>query len=259
MNEQFVLNARSAASARDVVEAGDPAISIVVAVFNEAGNIGPLAQEIVAVMREVAAIEVICVDDGSTDQTAAEVEAVRPDIPELRLLRHQRRAGQSAALCSGIAAARGRLIVTLDGDGQNDPADIPALLAVALRGEPSLVAGIRTTRRDPWSKRAASRLANGLRAAVLRDRCPDTGCGLKLFPRAVFLRLPAFDGMHRYLPALFQAYGLPVTLQPVSHRPRLRGQSKYNNLGRALVGILDMFGVLWLSHRTRSPGHVRET
>jgi len=259
LNEQLVLNVRSAGPAQGSVETGDPDISIVVAVFNEAGNIAPLAHEIVAVMREVAAIEVICVDDGSTDATAAEVLAARHEIPELRLLRHQRRAGQSAALCSGITAARGRLIVTLDGDGQNDPADIPALLALALRGEPALVAGIRTTRRDPWSKRAASKVANGLRAAVLRDRCPDTGCGLKVFPRAVFMRLPAFDGMHRYLPALFQAYGLPVVLQPVSHRPRLRGQSKYNNLGRALVGIVDMFGVLWLSHRTRSPGHVSET
>jgi len=259
LNQQFVLNARSIGPARERADSGDPEISIVIAVFNEAGNIGPLAQEIVAVMREVAAIEVICVDDGSTDETAAEVAAIRRDIPEVRLLRHQARAGQSAALCSGITAARGRLIVTLDGDGQNDPADIPALLALALRGEPALVAGIRTTRRDPWSKRAASKLANGLRAAVLRDRCPDTGCGLKVFPRAVFMRLPAFDGMHRYLPALFQAYGLPVVLQPVSHRPRLRGQSKYNNLSRALVGILDMFGVLWLSHRTRSPGRVSET
>jgi dolichol-phosphate mannosyltransferase len=258
LNKPFVLNAPTG-PARGGVDPGEPDVSIVIAAFNEAGNIALLAQEIIAVMRAVAAIEVICVDDGSTDKTAAEIEAVRWEIPELRLLRHQQRAGQSAALCSGIAAARGRLIVTLDGDGQNDPADIPALLAIALRDGPALVAGIRTTRRDPWSKRAASRLANGLRAAVLRDACPDTGCGLKVFPRAAFLRLPAFDGMHRYLPALFQAYGLPVKLQPVSHRPRLRGQSKYNNLGRALVGILDMFGVLWLSHRTRSPGHVSET
>ena len=147
----------------------------------------------------------------------------------------------------------------MDGDGQNDPADLPPMLAMARAAPgPVLVAGVRTRRRDTWSRRVATRFANGLRQAILSDGCPDTGCGMKAFRAADFLAMPAFEGMHRFLPALFQARGIPLLLSPVRHRPRLRGASKYTNWGRALVGIVDMAGVVWLRARTRVPGRVTE-
>lgn len=233
-------------------------LTVVVAAYNESGNIGPLIAEIADVLRPLLAFEIICVDDGSTDATTAEAVTLTDAVPELRIVSHSERAGQSAAICTGIALARGSLVATIDGDGQNDPADIPALVACARREGTALVAGIRQVRRDRWSKRLASYLANALRAAVLRDGCPDTGCGLKVFPRGAFERLPQFDGMHRYLPALFRARGVTVVLWPVAHRPRMQGVSKYGNLGRAAVGVVDLLGVLWLIRRSRSPKRVVE-
>lgn len=233
-------------------------LTVVVAAYNESGNIAPLIAEIADVLRPLLAFEVICVDDGSTDATAAEAAAMTHAVPELRIAHHSERAGQTAAICTGVALARGSLVATIDGDGQNDPADIPALIACA-RGEgTALVAGIRQVRCDRWAKRLASRLANSIRAVVLRDGCPDTGCGLKVFPRRSFERLPQFDGMHRYLPALFRSRGITVVLRPVAHRPRVRGVSKYGNLGRAALGAVDLLGVLWLTRRSRSPQRVVE-
>ncbi|GAN76048.1 glycosyltransferase family 2 protein [Acidisphaera rubrifaciens] len=233
-------------------------LTVVVAAYNEAGNIGPLIAEIAGVLRPRFAFEIICVDDGSTDATLAEAAALGEAVPELRIVRHSDRAGQSAAICTGIALARGGLVATIDGDGQNDPADIPALVDCARQAGAALVTGVRTVRHDRLSKRVASRLANAVRAGVLRDGCPDTGCGLKVFPRRAFERLPQFDGMHRYLPALFRARGAAVILRPVSHRPRVRGVSKYGNLERAALGAVDLLGVLWLTRRSRSPERVFE-
>ena len=171
----------------------------------------------------------------------------------MRYVRHDRSAGQSAAVRSGVWAAKGVYVATIDGDGQNDPADIPKLLAARDAAAPGvkLFAGWRVNRQDSGSKRWASRWANRIRARMLRDDTPDTGCGIKLFERAVFLDLPYFDHMHRYLPALVQRAGWQSTSVPVAHRPRTAGVSKYNNLGRALVGIRDLLGVSWLIARSR--------
>ena len=179
--------------------------------------------------------------------------------PEFRLLRHGRRAGKSMALRTGVTAANAEWVATMDGDGQNDPADVVAMLREAWRtGGTPLVAGVRRQRMDTASKRFGSRLANRFRQAVLRDDCPDTGCGLKAFRRDDFLRLPLFEGMHRFLPALFQMHGHGLVCVPVSDRARLAGRSKYNNLQRALVGMGDLVGVLWLRGRTRLPGAISE-
>jgi dolichol-phosphate mannosyltransferase len=231
-------------------------LSVVIPVKNEAGNIAPLVGEIEAALARLASYEILVVDDGSDDAGAAEITALQGTRPHLRLLRHTRSCGQSAALRSGIKAARGRWIATLDGDGQNDPADIPLLWRIA--GEcpaepPLLVAGQRARRRDSWSKRQASRLANAVRRRLLHDDTADTGCGLKLFPRDLFLDLPYFDHMHRFLPALVLRAGGAVRSVPVNHRPRRRGVSKYGNFDRLLVGIVDLAGVLWLIRRASSP------
>jgi dolichol-phosphate mannosyltransferase len=245
------------------VTAGEPAgprFSIVVAVFNEAENVAPVTAEIINAARPLGDFELIYVDDGSDDATPERLRLLRARDGAIRLLRHDQRCGKTAALITGISAARAKWIVTMDGDGQDDAAEIPRLLEPAwAAGEPSpLVAGIRTTRRDRWSRRLATKLANGLRQKLLRDGCPDTACGLKAFRRDVFLRLPAFEGMHRFLPALFQTFGHPLVCIPVNHRPRLAGQSKYTNLGRAVVGVADMLGMIWLRRRTRLPGRVVE-
>jgi dolichol-phosphate mannosyltransferase len=179
----------------------------------------------------------------------------------LRYLRHGARSGQSTAVRTGILAARSDVIATMDGDGQNDPADIPRLLArLAPPGGkgPALVGGVRTNRKAEGSKRWASKAANRIRDAVLKDECPDTGCGIKVYWREAFLRLPFFTSIHRYLPALFITYGHQVAYQPVNDRERQAGKSKYNNLGRALVGLYDLVGVSWLRRRTRSPQIVDE-
>lgn len=228
-------------------------LSVVVPVFNEQDNVAPLVREIVAALRGVSAFEIVYVDDCSKDGTLAALQALKAEVPELRVVRHLRQSGQSTAIRTGVKAARGEWIATLDGDGQNDPADIPKLLAARAAADPQvkLFAGWRVQRRDSGSKRWASKIANAIRARMLRDATPDTGCGIKLFERAAFLDLPYFDHMHRYLPALFQRAGWKTVSVPVNHRPRGAGVSKYNNLGRALVGISDLRGVAWLIRRSK--------
>jgi len=227
-------------------------ISVVVPVRNEASNIGPLVAEISAALVGVAH-EIVYVDDGSTDATAAELQAFSASYP-LRWLHHVKSCGQSAAVLTGVRAARGIWIATLDGDGQNDPADIPAMFARAMQSAgPILVAGHRTRRRDTWRKRISSRIANKIRAGMLGDHTPDTGCGLKLFRRDEFLGLPHFDHMHRFLPALFLRAGAEVVSVPVNHRARERGVSNYGTLDRLLVGIPDLCGVWWLMRRGKRP------
>jgi len=233
-------------------------ISVVLPALNEAGNIGRLVEEIYRVVPAEVLGEVIVVDDGSDDATPAEVKALiaGATLAGLRYLRHGERCGQSAALRTGILAATSPVIASMDGDGQNDPCDIPRLLArLAPPGAkgPALVGGIRVARQAEGSKRLASRAANWIRDAVLKDACPDTGCGIKVYWREAFLRLPFFTSMHRYLPALFQTYGHEVSYLPVNDRPRQAGVSKYNNLGRALIGLYDLVGVVWLRRRTRLP------
>lgn len=231
-------------------------LSVVVPVHNEADNVGPLLAEILAALRGRIAFEVVMVDDGSRDDSLARLRALQAETPELRVLRHTRQSGQSTALRNGIKAARGAWIATLDGDGQNDPADIPRLLSARDGGdaEVKLYAGWRVDRQDSGSKRWASRLANAIRARLLQDATPDTGCGIKLFEREAFLDLPYFDHMHRYLPALMQRAGWRTVSVPVNHRPRGAGVSKYNNLQRAWVGLRDLRGVAWLIARSRRTG-----
>jgi glycosyltransferase involved in cell wall biosynthesis len=233
-------------------------VSIVIPALNEAGNIGRLVEETYATMPTDLLAEVIVVDDASEDATGAEVKQLidSAQYPGLRYVRHDVRSGQSAALRSGIIAATNAIVATMDGDGQNDPGDIPRLLDVlAAPGTdgPALVNGVRTNRKAAGSKRLASRAANWIRDKVLQDNCPDTGCGIKAYWRDAFLRLPFFTSMHRYLPALFQTYGHPVAYIPVNDRSRREGVSKYNNLHRALVGIYDLVGVTWLKRRTKVP------
>jgi dolichol-phosphate mannosyltransferase len=227
-------------------------LSVVIPVKNEAGNIAPLIAEITAALDSLARYEILYVDDGSDDATADEIRRVQPRLPQLRLIRHDRSYGQSAAIRSGVRAARGRWVATLDGDGQNDPADIPVLwrMVQSPTAEPLLlIVGHRARRRDSWSKRQASRIANAVRRRMLHDDTPDTGCGLKLFPRALFLDLPYFDHMHRFLPALVLREGGTVRSVPVNHRPRRRGASKYGVFDRLGIGITDLFGVMWLRRR----------
>src|SRR5579872_4238239 len=237
---------------------GAVAISVVVPVKDEAGNVGPLAREIAAALK-AEAHEIIFVDDGSIDATAAELRALKGEIPALRVLRHARNLGQSRSIRTGVTAARGAIVVTLDGDGQNDPADMPKVLAL-LRSDPGLVmvSGVRVKRRDKASRRLASRLGNGLRNALLGDGASDTGCGLKAFHRDTFLGLPYFDHMHRFLIALTQREGGRVGYAPVNHRPRLQGASKYTNFGRLLVSVHDLLGVRWLQRRHRGPSKTEE-
>lgn len=231
-----------------------PRVSVVVPVFNEAENIAPLIDEIVAGMESQGSYEIVFVDDGSTDATAAQLHEAAEQMRQLRYLRHGCRAGQSAAIASGVKAAQGSIIVTLDGDGQNDPADIPKLLDVFRReADPArvLVTGLRAQRRDSWLKRISSRIANGVRSRLLRDGTADTGCGLKVFMREAFLDMPRFDHMHRFLPALMVRQGGRVISVPVHHRPRQRGRSKYGTLDRLWVGLVDLAGVMWLQRRAR--------
>lgn len=232
-----------------------PVLSVVVPVRNEAANIGPLIAEITAALGGIAH-EIVYVDDGSTDETAEHLRRARRDgLRTLIVRRHRVSCGQSAAIITGVQVARGTWIATLDGDGQNDPADIPALFqrAQASTGVFDLMAGHRTRRQDGWVKRRSSRIANRVRAALLADSTPDTGCGLKVFRRAAFLALPQFDHMHRYLPALFIRAGGSVQSVPVNHRPRVRGQSKYGTFDRLWVGLVDMAGVAWLQRRGSQP------
>lgn len=230
-----------------------PQLSVVIPAFNEEGNVLALLAETVAALRGVQDFEVIFVDDHSRDGTLALLQGARATTPELRVLAHETQSGQSTAIRNGVKAARAPWVATLDGDGQNDPADLPKLLAARDAGpsDVKLYAGWRVNRQDSGSKKWASKWANGIRSRLLRDATPDTGCGTKLFERATFLDLPYFDHMHRYLPALMQRAGWRTTSVPVNHRPRGAGASKYTNLGRALVGIRDLMGVAWLITRSR--------
>src|SRR5690242_7006275 len=230
-----------------------PELSVVVPVFNERDNIPPLLAEIASALRGRADFEIVYVDDDSTDDSRAVLAAQKASYPELRVLHHVSRSGQSTAVWNGVRAARGAWVATLDGDGQNDPADIPRLLD-ARRSAPAevkLFAGWRTTRRDSFNKRISSKIANAVRSRMLRDATPDTGCGLKLFERETFLRLPYFDHMHRYLPALVRRAGFESRSVPVGHRPRTAGTSKYGMLDRLWVGLADLRGVAWLMRRAK--------
>ncbi len=228
-------------------------VSVVIPVCNEQENVLPLAREIHAALAGHCRFETIYVDDGSDDGTAQAVRDARAaGMPEIRLIRHTVRSGQSAAVATGVREARAPWIATLDGDGQNDPADIPKLLEAIRRATSErlkLVMGNRTTRRDTWLRRLSSRVANGVRGGLLRDGTPDTGCGIKVFDRAVFMDMPRFDHMHRFMPALFQREGCEVVSVPVNHRERTRGKSKYGLHNRLWVGIVDLFGVMWLIRR----------
>ena len=248
---------------RDTVKKFIPMkVSIVIPAFNEEGNIGRLVGETFDAIPDATIGEVIVVDDCSTDASADEIGKLRAKFKKLRLIRHLQNAGQSASLRTGIDAAKFPVIATMDGDGQNDPRDIPLLLLKL--GEPgdmdkpALVGGVRTQRRDTGSKRLASRAANWIRDRVLRDDCPDTGCGIKVYWREAFVRLPFFTSMHRYLPAMFQTYGYKTAYEPVRDRPRVMGVSKYNNFNRALIGFYDLFGVSWLRRRTKTPNWIED-
>ena len=228
-------------------------LAVVVPVFNERDNIPPLLAEIATALRGRIDFEIIYVDDDSSDDSVAVLAAARATYPELRVIKHLTRSGQSTAVWNGVNAARAPWIATLDGDGQNDPADIPKLLAARADAAPEvrLFAGWRTTRRDSFNKRISSKIANSVRSRMLRDNTTDTGCGLKLFEREIFLRLPYFDHMHRYLPALVKRAGYASTSVPVGHRPRTAGTSKYGMLDRLWVGLADLRGVAWLMRRAK--------
>jgi len=229
-------------------------LSVVIPVKNEAENIAPLVAEIHLALDPLVGFEIVYVDDGSTDDTVARIRALQARDPALRLIRHEQSCGQSTAVRTGVKAAQGRWVATLDGDGQNDPADIPALWRLASGGGTAqLYAGWRAKRKDTAVKRISSRLANGIRSWLLGDATPDTGCGLKLFERAVFLELPYFDHMHRFLPALVLRAGGQVVSVKVNHRPRERGKSNYGTFDRLWVGISDIIGVAWLQRRAKRP------
>lgn len=233
-------------------------ISVVVPVMDEAGNVEALAREIAAATRgEVA--EILFVDDGSSDDTVKQLQDLKEEIPNLRILCHAKNGGQSRAIRTGVMAATAPVIVTLDGDGQNDPADIPHLLQVFRLDENiGMVAGVRAKRKDTWSRRMASRFGNGIRQKLLHDGATDTGCGLKAFRRDLFLAMPYFDHIHRYLIALARREGAEVRFVDVNHRPRATGASKYTNFGRLLVSFQDLLGMMWLLRRFRGPISVKE-
>ena len=236
-----------------------PELAVVIPVHNEGDNIVALMEEVCAALRGRVSFEIMVVDDQSSDDTPGRLATAA--IPELRVIRHRRNAGQSTAVHSGVRFARAPLIATLDGDGQNDPADIPALLDAWQKERhdtPLLIAGQRTDRHDTFVRRASSRIANAVRGRLLRDRTPDTGCGLKLFERDTFLSLPYFDHMHRFLPALVLRAGGRVISVPVHHRARQAGQSHYGIGNRLWTGILDMLGVMWLARRVRHGDGVEE-
>ena len=246
-------------------------VSVVIPVRDEAGNIEPLVVETVEALAGWSEYEIVVIDDGSRDGTFASLRDLQNQISTLRVLRIDRSSGQSAAVWTGVKAARGSVIATLDGDGQNDPADLPRMLSLLAagaagsgrRGVPSdsnadggpvgLVIGPRTNRRDSLWRRVISQIANTIRGALLRDNTPDSGCGIKVFHREAFLELPRFDHMHRFLPALFRRAGYSVASAEVAHRPRTRGRSHYGTWDRMLAGIVDLAGMIWLIHRAKRP------
>jgi dolichol-phosphate mannosyltransferase len=232
-----------------------PEIAVVVPARNEAENVGPLIDEIAAALAG-RAFEIVIVDDGSDDGTDRALAAAQARHPALRVVRHARACGQSTAIVSGVRVASAPVVVTMDGDGQNDPADAPRLIAAFAAGgggDKLMIAGQRVNRRDTWLRRVSSKVANGVRAGLLGDATPDTGCGLKVFSRRAFLEMPAFDHMHRFLPALMIRAGGRVVSVAVNHRPRTRGTSKYGVWNRLWVGIVDLFGVIWLIRRPANP------
>ncbi|MEQ8509662.1 MAG: glycosyltransferase family 2 protein [Rhodospirillaceae bacterium] len=241
-----------------------PDYAVVVPVLNEAGNIKPLVLEVVAAMSalsEKPSFEIIYVDDGSTDGTAEELDAVKASVPTLRVFHHIKTTGQSQSLITGILRAQADWIITLDGDGQNDPGDFQKLISAresAIATEPHsadefIYVGHRRLRRDSLARRYQSWLANDIRGWILGDHTPDSGCGLKLFSRELFLSLPRFDALHRFLPALVIRAGGRAISVPVTHRPRLNGISKYGLWRRLAIGIVDLIGVTWLIARHTRP------
>ena len=240
-----------------------PELSVVVPVHNESGNVGPLLSEIERALGNVLAYEAVFVNDGSADDTLATLQLLARKRPWLVVVSHRRNCGQSTALRTGIREARGSVVATLDGDLQNDPTDVPRLLSrwrelrEAAPDGPVLVVGWRARRHDTWIRRLSSRIANGVRARVLGDATPDTGCALKVFARDDFLALPYFDHMHRFLPALVKRAGGTVESVVVSHRPRSAGRSHYGIHNRLWVGVVDLLGVMWLQRRARVPEVIR--
>jgi glycosyltransferase involved in cell wall biosynthesis len=237
-------------------------VSVVIPALNEAGNIGRLVAETYAAIPRDRLSEVIVVDDCSDDKTGEEIKSLLSTYPGLRYLRHGIRSGQSAAIRTGVLAASAPIIATMDGDGQNDPHDIPNLLSrlgATLADGPAMVGGVRAKRKAVGSRKLASVIANAIRNAAFQDQCPDSGCGIKVFWREAFLRLPFFTSMHRFMPALFLMNSYRVFYEPVNDRARLVGQSKYTNFGRAITGLYDLFGVVWLRKRTKTPPIVEDT
>ncbi|RZJ46763.1 MAG: glycosyltransferase family 2 protein [Brevundimonas sp.] len=236
-----------------------PDISVVVPVHDEEGAAGPLAREIATAFAG-RSFEMVFVNDASKDRTLEELRALQAELPQLRVLSHGSNAGQSRAVRTGVLAARGAIVVTLDGDGQNPPADAPKLADLLAASPPNvaLVGGVRAKRQDSEAKRWASRWANRIRKNLLGDDADDTGCGLKAFRRDIFLRLPYFDHIHRYLPALMIREGFENRYLDVDHRHRETGQSKYTNWGRLMASFSDLLGVMWLKSRSRRPGAISE-
>jgi len=236
-------------------------LSIVVPVHNEAGNVQQLVSEISQAL-DGRAYEMVFVDDASTDDTRAVLVGLKDQFPALRVLSHRKNSGQSRAIRTGILAARGRIVGTLDGDGQNDPADLPDLYRKLTRadapGDLRMVMGRRASRKDTAWKRFGSRFANSIRKRMLKDDCDDSGCGIKVMHRDAFLSLPYFDHIHRYMPAMMNAEGFKVEFEDVNHRERGAGVSKYNNFGRLWAALSDLRGVIWLIRRRRHPAGVDE-
>ena len=232
-------------------------ISVVVPVYNEGENVAKLVGEIAAAL-DGQRYEMVFVNDCSTDDTPAKLKALQADFPALRAVSHRQNAGQSRSVRTGILAANGAIIGTLDGDGQNDPADLPAMIAQLTRVDAAdtlaLVGGRRAKRQDSAAKKMASKIGNGVRKRLLHDNADDTGCGIKVFKREAFLRLPYFDHIHRYIPALMLREGYTTEFMDVNHREREFGVSKYTNFGRLIVSIADLRGVMWLNRRSRNPG-----
>jgi dolichol-phosphate mannosyltransferase len=233
----------------DTVNLSIPQISVVIPVYNESGNLQLLVEEIEHALANRMRFEAIVVDDGSDDGTSAEIAALATERRWLKVLTYAENRGQSAAIRGGVEASVAPVVAVLDGDGQNDPADIPPLFAALCLSGDSMAVGERRRRRDNWSRRVSSRIANKVRSSLLRDGITDTGCGIKVFYRNEFLELPAFDHMHRFLPALMQLRGCKVRSVPVNHRPRRHGKSKYGMWNRLWPGIVDLLGVMWLEKR----------